>query len=174
MDKEHPGVPLNQESDKTTPPPAHSSPSDYEGLSMTEDDWQKDNPTLLCPGNYMASARSNLEKQTGQLEDDQASPCDTAVGPGQSDCPQTKDLSRVNGNLDIDFSRFPHLQLSESEWIGHTSSPQAVPRRMLSPRLGRLWNTLRRNKSRSPLRNLQGREASRNYSSPHLAEQEVK
>lgn len=56
------------------------------------------------------------------------------------------------GEGHIDFSRFPHLQLDEYEWIRRSPSPKTSPRRVLSPGLGRLWKTLRRNRSRSPLR----------------------
>lgn len=178
MDKEHPGVPLSQEdSDKNmqlTQPPVDTSMSDYENTFMAEDDPKHRDLNLLSPGNYMASTGSMLEKHMGRLDNGQGSP---SVKTGRSwgnSSPRAKDISRVTGELDIDFSKFPHLQLSESEWIRRTPSPQAIPRRLFSPKLGRLWSTFRRNRSRSPLRSLHAEAASRHYSTHRLSSPEVK
>lgn len=178
MDKDHPGVPLNQEnsnkSKRLTPPPIDTSMSDYENSFVVEDEPKDNDSNLLSPGNYMACTGSMLEKHIDRLENSQGSPCMRAGRSRGNNSPRSKNASGINGELNLDFSKFPHLQLSESEWIRRTPSPRAVPRRLLSPRLGRLWNTLRRNKSRSPLRSFQTETAPRNYSTPHLASPEVK
>lgn len=180
MGKSHPGVPLNEEdSDKNkrmTTPPVGTSISDYENTCLVEDEPKDNNSDLLSPGNYMASTGSMLEKYMSRLGKGQGSPCArTGRRPGKNS-PRARDTCGVNGELDMDFSKFPHLhlQLSESEWIRRTPSPQAIPRRLRSPKLGLLWSNLRRNKSRSPLRSLNAEAAPRNYSTPHLASPEVK
>lgn len=189
IDKDHPGVPLNEEKvisrsasgsvrvDTATPVDNPSitdtSMSNYEGSPLVTEDSKDNDPTLLSPGNYLATTGSTLEEHMGQLlQDKRASANSVTDSPRGSKSPLKKRGDTVD--LAIDLSRFPHLQLSESEWMRQTPSPQHVPRRILSPKLGRLWNTLRRNKSRSPLRNIRDKTASRNSSTPQLSGPELK
>lgn len=181
MDKAHPGVPLNQDKVVSTAVPtlvtADTSFSDCEGSSLANAESKEDNSMLLSPGNYMASSGSTREMHMALLQDDQDSHRGRTTSLGSDDSPRTQGTANTSGDLDINFSKFPHLQLSESEWVRRTPSPEAAPRRILSPRFGRLWNTLRRSKSRSPLRSLRNHRdeaASRNYSTPQLASPEMK
>ncbi|KAJ4425238.1 hypothetical protein N0V82_000048 [Gnomoniopsis sp. IMI 355080] len=189
IDRDHPGVPLNQEdavsrsvsdtirADVSTPvvhpSVTDNSMSNYKDSPLTVEDSRENDPTLVSPGNYMPTTGSTLEEHMGSpVEDKQAS------SDGVTDSPKATENSRKKRgdtvDLAIDLSRFPHLHLSESEWIRPTPSPQHVPRRILSPRLGKLWNSLRRNKSRSPLRNFRDKAVSRNYSTPQLLSPRVK
>lgn len=106
-------------------------------------------------------------------DQDQHDPDDLSVGsPSARDFetsfPKASKSVLNVGEEYIDFSRFPHLQLDEYEWIRRSPSPKTSPRRVLSPRLGRLWDTLRRNRSRSPLRQPPREGPVRNCSTPHL------
>lgn len=180
IDKDHPGVPLTQERtlstllndsarvDVSTPLGASdSSLSNYEVSPMTTDDSKEHDPVLLSPGNYMATTGSTLEKDMGQISSGKET-----HSPSDIDSPRIKRVD--TGALALDLARFPHLKLSESEWIRKTPSPEHVPRRILSPRLGRLWNTLRRNKSRSPVRKIRKDASPHNYSTPELPGPEEK
>ncbi|CAN8095540.1 unnamed protein product [Discula destructiva] len=185
INKEHPGVPLNQEKTlstfvsesaraDTSNPVAVSdtSMSNYEVSLLTTDDSNEHDPTLLSPGNCVATTASTLEKHTLSSKDEQAS---SGGGSDSSGDIQNSRVKRADTrDLALDLARFPHLKLSESEWIRQTPSPQNAPRKILSPTLGRLWNTLRRNRSRSPLRNVRDGGTSRNLSTPQLEESEVK
>lgn len=186
--KDHPGVPLNEEQVLSgsvyTSAHAHpsilmeklsvadSSMSDCEGSPLTTDDSKEYDPTLLSPHNYIATADIALEEHQGHLVNKQATQGRGSGSPVGTKSPRKKRGDTVD--LANDFARFPHLQLSESEWIRRSPSPQQVPRRILSPRLGRLWTTLRRSKSRSPLRNMRSEAASRNHSTPQLPGCEAK
>lgn len=187
----------SEKSKETSPPPIDISMSDYEASPGPVDDSKENNLSFLSPGNYLASTGSMLEKHIARLEtqsspcghrndstgghnkssrvkdtadvnDDQYSPCGSIERSRSNETSlRARDTVRGHNEFNVDFSKFPHLQLAESDWIRRTPSPQAVPRRILSPRLGRLWNTLRRTKSRSPLRNIED-NSSRNYSTPQL------
>lgn len=188
----------SEKSKETTPSPVDISMSDYEASPIAVDDSKENNPNLLSPGNYLASTGSMLEMHIARLDnqsltggdrvdsprgdkkrlfvediadvnDDPQSPRGrTGRARSNDQIPRARQTVRGTDEFNIDFSKFPHLQLAESDWIRSTPSPQAVPHRILSPRLGRLWNTLRRAKSRSPLRNTEEGNASRNYSTPQL------
>lgn len=179
--RDHPGVPHNEETatskydseairaDASThidgPIVTDTSMSHFEGSPLITKGSQENDPKLVLPEDYMATTGSSLKKPSS--EDKQASSSGEIDSNRGLQSPRKKRGDTVD--LAIDLSRFPHLQLSESEWIRQTPSPQHVPRRILSPRLGRLWNTLRRNKSRSPLRNNRDKVVSRNYSTPQLS-----
>lgn len=75
------------------------------------------------------------------------------------------------------YAEFAHLQPPQRDALKRTPSPMASPRGVLSPRLGRLWNSLRRNKSRSPLRALRqapNAKMPKNNSTPQFVCPEVK
>lgn len=152
--------------DRALPDSNDTSISDYEGSPLAEDDSKKRNSLLLSPGNYLASTGSMLEKHIARLEDNHDSPLG---GIDRSVVSEKKGAPGSYGEMGIDFSKFPHLQLSESDWVRRTPSP-TTPRGILSPK--RLWNTLRRNKSRSPLRDVYGEAKARNQSTPDLVGQE--
>ncbi|ROW02679.1 hypothetical protein VSDG_01643 [Cytospora chrysosperma] len=143
-----------------------TSISDYEVSPLAEDDSKKRNSLLLPPGNYLASTGSMPENNIARLEENHDSPAD---GTSISAVSEKKNVLGSHNELGIDFSRFPHLQLSESDWTRRTPSPTA-PRGIFSPK--RLWNTLRRNKSRSPLRDVHGGVMARNQSTPDLVGQQ--
>lgn len=178
--KDHPGVPLNQEQtistlvtdsarvDVSTPVGiSDTSISNYEVSPLSTGDSKEGDPSLLSPGNYLATTGSTLEKHMASPGRQKASP---NREPDISNVFQSSGVKRVDtGALALDLSRFPQLQQCEAEWLRQTPSPERIPRRILSPRLGRLWNTLRRHKSRSPLRKVRGESAARNRSTPHLA-----
>lgn len=168
MDKDHPGVPIDHED----PGPAMHAPfdeliSDHEQPLAVADNQSPKNSGFLLLGECATSKEIMLEKHLSHLEESQGLSDGGQFEPRDNSC--SKKASMVNGELKIDFSKYPHLKLSESEWIRRTPSPQSVPRRLLSPRLGRLWNTLRRNKSRSPLRGMKENLGPRNHSSPDIA-----
>ncbi|ROW06148.1 hypothetical protein VMCG_04680 [Cytospora schulzeri] len=152
--------------ERASPDPNDTSISNYEGSPLAEEDPKERNSLLLSPGNYLARTGSMLEKQIPRLEDKHNLPLGEKERSG---IPEKKDVHSDYSEMGIDFSRFPHLQLSESDWIRRTPSP-TTPRGILSPK--RLWNTLRRNKSRSPLRDTHDEMMARNRSTPNLAGQE--
>lgn len=158
------GVPPDQ--GKAFPNSNDTSMSDHESSSLAVEDPKEKNSLLLSTGNYQASTGSMPQIHVARLEDEHA----PSVGIDKSTTPESRGDPKSYGEMGIDFSRFPHLQLSESDWIRRTPSPTTVPRGFLSPR--RLWNTLRRNKSRSPLRDVHGEVLARNTSTPNLVGQE--
>lgn len=139
---------------------------DYENYLSSKDDLRIHRFQSASPDQYLARNGNGLKNDTNCLEINHGSPpakADKFASPKPS-------KSFVNiGEKYIDFSRFPHLQLDEHEWISQSPSPEAPPRRVLSPGLGRLWDTLRRNRSRSPLRQPLHEAPTRNYSTPHLS-----
>lgn len=183
INKDYPGVPLNQEQtistrvsgssrvDVSTPVGvSDTSISNYEVSPLTTNDSKEGDMALCLPGNYFATSGSTREKHMTSSERPKTSP---GKEPVRSSEIQSTGVKRVDtGKLALDLARFPHLQLRESEWLRQTPSPERVPRRILSPRLSRLWNTLRRHKSRSPLRKARGESAMRNRSTPHLPDSE--
>lgn len=143
--------------------------SDYENYLSSEDDLNLDQVQPGSPGRYTARNANRLKGYTDCLDSNDGLPPvkdGTAAGPRAG-----KSIVNI-GDKYVDFSRFPHLQLDEHEWIGRSPSPKAPPRRVLSPSLGRLWDTLRRNRSRSPLRQPLRDAAIHNYSTPHLSGQD--
>jgi hypothetical protein len=148
--------------------PDDLSVSDYETYLSSEDDLKVKQSELAPQGKHSAGSGDRLHKHTEFLDTKDRSPPakDTkTAGPKAG-------KSVVNiGEKCIDFSRFPHLQLDEYERIHQSPSPKASPRLALSPRLGRLWDTLRRNRSRSPLRQPLCEAPIRNCSMPHLPDQ---
>lgn len=188
INRDHPGVPVNEDSattrsvidsicgdlkDPVDMPSVIDTTMSNQGASLLiNEDSKNDDPTMASPGNYMASTGTTLKGHMSQgSEDKQASSEEGTDSSRDMKSPRIKRGDTMD--LAIDLSRFPHLHLSESEWMRQTPSPQRVPRRILSPRLGRLWNTLRRNKSRSPLRNIREPAASRSYSTPQLLDSAV-
>lgn len=184
ISKDHPGVPLNQEqtistvvsdsarADVSTPVGvSDTSISNYEVSPLSMGDSKDGDPALLSPGNYLETGNS-LETHLTSPGRQETSPNKELDSSGES---QSLAVKRVDtGALALDLARFPHLQLCEAEWLRQTPSPERAPRRILSPRLGRLWNTLRRHKSRSPLRKDRGESATRNRSTPQLAGPEAR
>lgn len=188
INKEHPGVPITKgsETSQSVTSSICGDVSDQvdvlsvidttmpkqEGSPMINKDSKSNGPTVSLPGNYMASTETTPKGHTSRgFEGNQLSSDEETESSVDMKSPRLKRGDTVD--LAIDLSRFPHLHLSESEWMRQTPSPQRVPRRILSPRLGRLWNTLRRNKSRSPIRNRGEPAASRNHSSTQLLESEM-
>lgn len=186
--RDHAGVPINEDSATSRsvidsicgdaydlvdmPSVIDTTNSNHGALLLNNEDSKNDDPTTASPGNYMASSGTALKGHMSQAsEDRQVSSEEGTDSSLDMKSPRIKRGDTID--LAIDLSRFPHLHLSESEWMRQMPSPQRVPRRILSPRLGRLWNTLRRNKSRSPLRNIREPAASRNYSTPQLLDSEV-
>ncbi|KUI56778.1 hypothetical protein VP1G_04095 [Cytospora mali] len=154
--------------DGASPDHNDTSISDYESSPPAEEDSKESELLLLSPGNYLARTGSMLENHIAQIESKHESP---TVEIDRSAIPNPQDASRNCSEMALDFSKFPHLQLSEADWIRRTPSPTTIHRGILSPK--RLWNTLRRNKSRSPLRDLPGNEVmARNKSTPNLAGKE--
>ncbi|KAJ4389317.1 hypothetical protein N0V93_006783 [Gnomoniopsis smithogilvyi] len=188
INKNHPGVPVNENamsrSTSGTICARISNPLDdtsltddsvpsFEGSPSATEDSKKNDSTLISPGNYTPITSSSLENHMCSPSDDEPASSDGPEdGSRAARSPRKKRGDTVD--LAIDLSRFPHLQLSESEWIRQTPSPHHVPRRILSPRFGRLWNTLRRSKSRSPLRGIRDKVVSRNYSTPELLSPKAK
>lgn len=150
------------------PCPDDRSVSDYENYMSSEDGLTVDESQSASLGKHTAGDGSRVKHYTDILSGDYGSPSSKdrrTIGPEAS-----KSIVNI-GEKYIDFSRFPHLQLDEYEWIRRSPSPKAPPQRVLSPRLGRLWDTLRRNRSRSPLRQPLREAPVRNYSTPHLSGQ---
>lgn len=186
INREHPGVPITEgsETSKSVNNPICGDVSDpvdvlrvttisnQEGSPLINEDSKNKDPAVSSPGNYMASTATTSRRHTSRgLECKQRSSDEETESSVDMKSPRLKRGDTVD--LAMDLSRFPHLHLSESEWMRQTPSPQRVPRRILSPSLGRIWNTLRRNKSRSPIRNIGESEASRNYVTPQLLDSEV-
>lgn len=145
--------------------PDDLSVSDYEDYLSPEDDFKVKQSQLAPLGKYTGSSGNRLNNYTGVVDTKDRSP---SAKDAKTTRPKAS-KSVVNiGEKCIDFSRFPHLLLDEYEWIRRSPSPKASPRRALSPRLGRLWDTLRRNRSRSPLRQPSCEAPIRNCSTPHL------
>lgn len=151
------------------PCPDDESVSDYEDYLSSEDDVKVDQPHPASPGKHTASSGGRLNNHTNGLDSNDGSP--QARGSRSAGPKASKSVVNTGDKL-IDFSRFPHLQLDKYEWISQSPSPKAPPRRVLSPRLGRLWDSLRRNRSRSPLRQPLREAPNRNYSTPHLSGQD--
>lgn len=172
MDKDHPGVPLIQE--QVTLAPVNISVSDHDDASLEETESKNNNPILPSPINHLSTTGRISESTINQHEGSRESSSERAGNSGGNNDSQKENMAKRNRELAIDFSVSSHLQLAESEWLRRTPSPQEAPRRILSPRLGRLWNTLRRNKSRSPLRNLHNELSSKNFSTSQLTGPEVK
>lgn len=188
ISRDHPGVPINEDSatsksvigsicgdvhDPVDMPSVIDTTMSSHGASLViNEDSKNDDPTIASPVNYMASTEITLKGHMSQGSEDKQASLDEATD-SSVDMKSPRIKRGDTTELAIDLSRFPHLHLSESEWMRQTPSPQHVPRRNLSPRLGRLWNTLRRNKSRSPLRNIHEPAASRNYSTPQLLDSEM-
>ncbi|ROW11637.1 hypothetical protein VPNG_05569 [Cytospora leucostoma] len=163
----HTGESPNQ--DKSYPNIHDTSISGYENPPLVEEDSNEGDQLLLSPGNYLASTGCTLEDHAPRLESDHDPPSqelDRSASPG------TREAIESIGEPITDFSRFPHLQLSESDWIRRTPSPTIVPRSILSPK--RLWSTLRRNKSRSrsPLRDVHGEVMTRNHPTSYPVDRE--
>lgn len=75
------------------------------------------------------------------------------------------------------YAEFAHLPPPQRDALKRTPSPTTSPRGVLSPRLGRFWNSLRRTKSRSPLRALRqthNAKMPKNNSTPQFVCPEVK
>lgn len=159
-------------SDTSTAQKHHQSVLDDQSISdylSSEDDLNLDQTQSGPSGRHTARNANRLEEYTDGVDSNDGSPPakhSTTAGPRAG-----KSLVNI-GEKYIDFSRFPHLQLDEHEWIRRSPSPKAPPRRVLSPGLGRLWDTLRRNRSRSPLRQPLREAPIRNYSTPHLSGQD--
>lgn len=151
------------------PCPDDRSVSDYENYLPWEDDLRVNQSHSASPGENTVSNGSRLKNYADVLDSDEGLP---PAKDSQTAGPKASKSFANIGEKYIDFSRFPHLQLDEYEWIRRSPSPKAPPRRVLSPRLGRLWDTLRRNRSRSPLRQPLREAPSRNYSTPHLSGQD--
>lgn len=150
------------------PGPDDQSISDYENYLPPEDDLNVDRAQSGSSGWQTTSNESRQKDYKDCIHSNDGSPPER---DGKVADPKAE-KSMVNiGEKYIDFSRFPHLQLDEHEWMSRSPSPKASPRRVLSPRLGRLWDTLRRNRSRSPLRQPLREAPVRNYSTPHLSGQ---
>lgn len=150
------------------PDPDNQSISDYEDYLSSEDDLNVGQAQSGMSDRQTTSNESRLKDCKDCIHSNDGSP---PAKDGKFANPKAG-RSMVNvGEKYIDFSRFPHLQLDEHEWMSRSPSPKAPPRRVLSPRLGRLWDTLRRNRSRSPLRQPLREAPVRNYSTPHLSGQ---
>ncbi|POS76095.1 hypothetical protein DHEL01_v205506 [Diaporthe helianthi] len=142
--------------------------SDYENYLSSEDEPEVNQSQPAFVGKHPAGSGNRLRNHTDFQSSKNASPEKNTKTAG----PETS-KSVVNiGDRCIDFSRFPHLQLDEYEWIRRSPSPKASPRRVLSPTLGRLWDTLRRSRSRSPTRQPLREAPIRNLSTPHLPGQD--
>lgn len=179
MDKDHPGVPLNKESSEKSEalnmPLSDTSTLDHQKSVLAQsDECKEDDPKFNSSDNNLASTESMLEKQLNRCGSGQGPPSQGISNTQDSKRPQTKTASSISEEVNTDLFNRPDLELARSQWIRRTPSPQPIPRRILSPRLGRLWNTLRRNKSRSPTRNLHEEAVLRNFSTPHLTGSEVK
>ncbi|KAG8159118.1 hypothetical protein KVR01_010779 [Diaporthe batatas] len=143
--------------------------SDYENYLSSDDDSKVKQSQPASLGKHIVGSGHVLPNHTDLLDSKDGSPPeeDSKAAGLQASKPV------VNiGDRCIDFSKFPHLQLDEFDWIRRSPSPKASPRRVLSPRLGRLWDTLRRNRSRSPLRQPLREAPSRNLSTPQLPGQD--
>ncbi|KAL1867489.1 hypothetical protein Daus18300_006333 [Diaporthe australafricana] len=141
------------------------SVSDYEYCMPSEEDLRADQFQPTLPGDHLVSSGHGSRRYTGCADNSDGSP---PSRNGKTAAPHTDEAVRTIEENGIDFSKFPHLQLDEWEWIRRSPSPKVPPRRVLSPRLGRLWDTLRRNRSRSPLRQPPCEAPARNNSTPHL------
>lgn len=164
IEKDHPGVPVLQ--DKALHSSGNTPVSDCEITHSA------------TKGNVSPSRdqRPSLESTPPRTSDGEARAVSfgSVVTSEQNESPTKETVTTRSRDLAFDFAKFPHLKLSESDWKPRTPSPQLVPRRILSPGLGRLWSTLRRNKSRSPLRDVHKELATRNRSTPQLTGSEVK
>lgn len=172
MEKDHPGVPILQE--KLAHSPGSTSASDYDAASLAADSPPLDHKDHTSPECLRSSSTAMLKIPIGIDREVHTSMPGDAVACEQNESPAKENMTTRSRDLALDFARFPHLQISESDWKRRTPSPQLAPGRILSPTLGRLWSTLRRNKSRSPLRDVQNELAPRNYSTPQLTGPEVK
>lgn len=172
MEKDHPGVPTLQGKMVCSPNNRHSSGGD--GVILDADSLQHNDRNLASPGTHAPSPATMPESTVAQIGEIHTASSGNAVAVQQNKNLTTESVTTRSRDLALDFAKFPHLQLSEAEWKRRTPSPQLAPRRILSPRLGRLWSTLRRNKSRSPLRGVHNELAPRNYSTPQLTGSEVK
>lgn len=172
MGKEIPGVPVLQE--QLTRSPGSESVSDYVADHPAEDSSHHDRGDLLSTRDERLTPEIILESPIGNVGGVHAVSFGDAIASERTLSPSKENMTTRSRDLALDFARFPHLQLSQSDWKQRTPSPQSAPRRILSPRLGRLWSTLRRNKSRSPLRDVHNELAPRNYSTPQLTGPEVK
>lgn len=112
---------------------------------------------LLSPGDSLTDTGSTLENESASGE------------LNGSDVLESKDVPSGYNEMGVDFSKFPHLHLSEFDSAGRTPSPTTT-RGILSPK--RLWSTLRRNKSRSPLQDMQGEVTLRDQSNLNSVGQE--
>lgn len=179
IDKDHPGVPLSKEgfekSEGLAAPLADTSIVEHGNSALTQNnDYTQDNPNFQSPNKVLASDGSMLEKQLHRCGSGQGSPFQGISNTQGVNRLQDKDAASDSEETNTEFFKSSHLEVARPQWIQHTPSPQAMHRRILSPRLGRLWNTLRRNKSRSPVRNLREEAVFRNFSTPHLTGSEVK
>lgn len=153
--------------------------SDYEGSSIGPIEADEYNSALRSPSNYVACTGSILEEQLSLFDRLKESPtprgrtAEKELAMGNSPRSQYMTQKEVRGPLGIDLSKFPHLQLMQ-ESPQEARSLQIKPPQVLSPGLGRIWRTLRRKKSRSPLRSLEGNSVSTNYTSPRSGHGEVK
>lgn len=164
MEKNHPGVPMVQKTPAYSP--SSTSGSDYDAV---------DSPPNGRRQLYdKSSLQILLESPTDIVDRNYTVPFGDAMADDRNQSPTKENGTTRSRDLALDFAKFPHLQISEADWKRRTPSPQSAPRRVLSPRLERLWSTLRRNKSRSPLRDIPSDLAPRNYSTPHLTGPEVK
>ncbi|KAI3396122.1 hypothetical protein diail_453 [Diaporthe ilicicola] len=142
------------------------SVSDYEYYLSSEEDLGVSQPQETFPGDHLVPSGSKSKVCVdGPDNIDGSQPSENAKTAIQQG---SMSVEAIEEEV-IDFSRFPHLQLDEWEWIRRSPSPKVPTRRVLSPRLGRLWDTLRRNRSRSPLRQPLCEAPARNYSTPHLS-----
>lgn len=148
-----------------SPDSCRLSMSDYEYCMSSEEDLRANQPQPTLPGDHLVSSENMSRHYTGFQDTSDGSARSTN---GETTAPHINKTARAIEEKDIDFSKFPHLQLDEWEWIRRSPSPKVPPRRVLSPRLGRLWDALRRNRSRSPLRQPLCEAPARNNSTPHL------
>lgn len=139
--------------------------SDYENYLSSDDDLELKQYQPDSQGKHIVGSGNRSRHHTDFLDTKDGSPPEKDAKTAGLEA--SKPAVNI-GDRCIDFSRFPHLQLDEYDWIGRSPSPKASPRRVLSPRLGRLWDTLRRNRSRSPLRQPLREAPVRNFSIPHL------
>lgn len=153
------------DSNQPLPDCSNLSVSDYECYLSSDDDLKVNTFQSTLSGNHPVSAEKVTKDKKDCLYNNDGSPIEKDGKTTGSKAGKPVVTVEEKG---IDFSKFPHLQLDEWEWIRRSPSPKVPSRRVLSPRLGRLWETLRRNRSRSPLRQPLCEAPVRNQSTPHL------
>ncbi|PSR80594.1 hypothetical protein BD289DRAFT_61871 [Coniella lustricola] len=188
MNKEYPGVPLQDHKGSSSgcstlkprkEPTTNSSTESSLPATGTEVANLKQSPLTHSPH---VESTFFLEQLIEHAEHDSLS------SYGNGNCiPENPDSSKESttrikedGGVDM-YAEFAHLRPLQCTSKQRSSSPRNAPRGILSPRLGRLWNSIRRNKSRSPLRTLNQAPNShnvarmpKNNTTPHFACPEVK